>query len=932
MSSEPSEAPLEETILFWRDYLSKPNLLSDERMAASMNLANAVSDLAEGTGNPELCDEAVSLGDQALQLARESPLHRRSILSDLSTIYLTRFELQGQRADLETSLEHIRKSAEETPKNEPSRLLRYANLVNTLCSMFETFGSTKHLQEAIKCSEELAFTENNDANIHAKALANRGRALMLRYELYLILSDLEAAIDVTEKALEIAEDHNVKEVCASNLAGLRVALVERNINSESILNNAISHSEKIYDAFEGPDKARLAHNLSYLYRLDFERQDNSGSPQALQKALDYATDAVNLAADETNISMFLDQYAILLDHAHSISPSQGYLDSAIDAAKQAVGGIPGSYSAGASYKNHLADFLKKRNEANDAQEAIRMSEEVLYSDSADLLVRIAAGQQCGFLYAERKEWIKAHDVLAAAVNMVQNLTKNSLQRSDQQHILSHLVGLSQSAASIALQAGKSAAEAFHILERGRAILIELSIASRSTYVPRLGLIPEAKPLLERHSELKTVLASNTFISKGSDGFELSDNAMTSIRLQILEELGGIEKLLDDIAKNHGVDTAITIDKDIIQAIGGDYAVAFNVTKYRSDAFIISKRGVESISLLPLSPEEITKQVKKFLGPDRITKIRSTTYRKFNAKLQEVLEWLWKSAVKPVLAYLDLLRPNITGSRLPRLCWITSGALGLLPLHASGDHSEDSKEFAMNYVISSYTVSSRSFSWCREQISSRAVRESSTELRAALITMPDTPGAASLDHVNQETQALRLAFPQATEECKPSAHQLLEQLHSLNVAHFVCHAEPNTDDPSEGSVLLYNKDENSVDKLSIYEISQVNSAAAWLAYLSACQTADIQDLDFLDEVIHIAGAFQIAGFPQVIGTLWQAEDDYALSVAKAFYGHPQLKSMCQTEQPIDRDIAVFAFHEAVSAIRAEDPELVLSWAQFVVFGA
>jgi len=239
---------------------------------------------------------------------------------------------------------------------------------------------------------------------------------------------------------------------------------------------------------------------------------------------------------------------------------------------------------------------------------------------------------------------------------------------------------------------------------------------------------------------------------------------------------------------------------------------------------------------------------------------------------------------------------------------------------------------MNYVISSYAVSSRSLSWCREQLNNRAMGGSSAELRAAIITMPDTPGAAPLVHVNQEKQALRLAFPQATEESKPSARQVLQQLHFLNVAHFACHAEPTADDPSEGNILLYDKDQNAVDKLSIYKISQVNTSSAWLAYLSACQTADIQNLNFLDEVIHVAGAFQIAGFPQVIGTLWQAEDDYALSVARAFYGHPQLRSMCQKQQPIDRNIPVFAFHEAVKAIRAEDPELVLSWAQFVVFGA
>ena len=494
------------------------------------------------------------------------------------------------------------------------------------------------------------------------------------------------------------------------------------------------------------------------------------------------------------------------------------------------------------------------------------------------------------------------------------------------------MGLSQSAASIALQAGISAPEAFHTLESGRAILIELSIASKSQYAPQLTAISEAKPLLERHEGLKTVLATNSFTSRNFDSAEISGTAMTSIRLQMLEEIKNIENSLDDIAKHYNINDAKRIDEGIIKSIDGDFAVAFNVTKYRSDAFIINQRGIESIPLSSISPEHVATQVKHLISPDRITKIRSATYRSSNSKLQEILEWLWKSAVRPVLAYLDLLRPNVTGVRLPRLCWLTSGAMGLLPLHAAGDHSENSTDFAMNYVISSYAVSSRSLSWCRQQINNVTIRESSTELQAAIITMPETPGAADLVHLDQEIHALRLAFPTATEEYKPSANQVLQQLHSLNVAHFACHAEPNADDPSKGSILLYNKDNNTVDKLSIYDISQVNTASACLAYLSACQTADLQDLTFLDEVIHIAGAFQIAGFPQVIGTLWQAEDDYALTVAKVFYNQPQLKSMFQRKQPIDRDISVMAFHEAVKAIREEDPELVLSWAQFIIFGA
>jgi len=43
---------------------------------------------------------------------------------------------------------------------------------------------------------------------------------------------------------------------------------------------------------------------------------------------------------------------------------------------------------------------------------------------------------------------------------------------------------------------------------------------------------------------------------------------------------------------------------------------------------------------------------------------------------------------------------------------------------------------------------------------------------------------------------------------------------------------------------------------------------------------------LDEAIHLAAAFQLAGFPNVIDTHWTIRDDIAVSVADTFYAQLQ----------------------------------------------
>jgi CHAT domain-containing protein len=58
--------------------------------------------------------------------------------------------------------------------------------------------------------------------------------------------------------------------------------------------------------------------------------------------------------------------------------------------------------------------------------------------------------------------------------------------------------------------------------------------------------------------------------------------------------------------------------------------------------------------------------------------------------------------------------------------------------------------------------------------------------------------------------------------------------------------------------------------------------AQLAFLSACQTARNEDLNLLDEAIHLTSAFQLAGFPHVIGTLWPILDSVSVDVAVGFY--------------------------------------------------
>jgi CHAT domain-containing protein len=110
--------------------------------------------------------------------------------------------------------------------------------------------------------------------------------------------------------------------------------------------------------------------------------------------------------------------------------------------------------------------------------------------------------------------------------------------------------------------------------------------------------------------------------------------------------------------------------------------------------------------------------------------------------------------------------------------------------------------------------------------------------------------------------------------------------------------------------------------------------AQLAYLSACQVATNQDERLLDEAIHIAGACQLAGFPQVIGTLWPINDEHSATIAADVYGRMISGGKVDTRK------AAEALHAAVRELRNETTKKIhgqvrcdpILWGPYIHMGA
>jgi CHAT domain-containing protein len=110
------------------------------------------------------------------------------------------------------------------------------------------------------------------------------------------------------------------------------------------------------------------------------------------------------------------------------------------------------------------------------------------------------------------------------------------------------------------------------------------------------------------------------------------------------------------------------------------------------------------------------------------------------------------------------------------------------------------------------------------------------------------------------------------------------------------------------------------------LTQLHLENAQLAYLSACSTTDSSPAQ-VDEATQLTAAFQLAGYRNVIGTLWPISDNTAATVARDVYS---VLTRDGTTQP-DPDTAAQALHRATRNLRNRTPGLPTRWAAFIHYG-
>jgi hypothetical protein len=624
------------------------------------------------------------------------------------------------------------------------------------------------------------------------------------------------------------------------------------------------------------------------------------------------------------------------------------LDRAVEVGKQAVAAIPADHPYRAGRLSNLGNALRIRFERTrvlaDLDWAMEVSRGAALMGTAPASVRTQAARSWGAWAATRQDWGQAVEGYATAVNLLGLVAPRSVSRGDQEHQLSELTGLGSDAAACCLQAGQ-VERAVELWEQGRGVLFSQALDTRTD----LTRLTEQHPkLAERFTRLRDELDSapdldgvaglagtgNTIRAGGGDSAVRGD---IDRRRDLAKQF---DQTITEIRSRSGFDRFLLPPpvSELLPAAAHGPVVLVNVSDIRSDALILTATGVEVVPLPGLSPPAVRDQVEAFmttlenaqnLGVDPQVRARA------EAQLGQRLGWLWTTITGPVLDRLGITGRPRPGQRWPRVWWCPSGLLAFLPLHAAGRHDtrfDPDPDTVIDRVISSYTPTIRALGHARRPRTAGArVASAPTGVspapggagRVVVVAMPHTPAAGDLPGAAAEAELLRSLLPgqvKMLDGPQATHNSVTAVLPRFPWAHFACHGSSDPANPSASHLLLNDYQRRP---LTVVDVTRLRLDRAELAFLSACSTART-GTQLADEAIHLAAAFQLAGYRHVIATLWPIGDRPAVRIATDIY--PTLVANDTA------DTAAEALHAATRRLRAIQLDRPSTWAAHLHNGA
>ena len=862
-------------------------------------------------------DEIIEVNREFIHKVAQNERHERKHKGDLCLYLKDRFSTSKNMDDLHEAIRYGREAFPHTLPRNGRESKNHNAFIDSLQEMNWITGDVEYIEERIQVIQSLvAFASQNKSildphdterqlcvaygqkydrtgassdfedfsQIARKIVSQIGQDNPSRY-LYLMsygtslhnrylrtgaLGDLEGAIEIwriaREKARAQAPEDKQGRVLI--LSRLQKGLGDRFTRKRDVrdLNEAIELAqETLYlDSDEGGNKIAYVNSLALLYG---RRYDMNGSFTDLQESIRLQREVLDSAhLPRPQRAVLLSNLRENMYRMYCKNHDMYYLDEGIRLGEKSLQMQSKDHPNRATSLHMLGEQYRTRAFATKSSEDVARAAELwrtaLRYENSSNVKRIGPGIDLIKLASWSGKWKIAYRAGEETVGLLSGLITQSLENSDKQHQLRKVAGLGSLAAGAAIRSGQDASKALELLEKGRGVLAASLEEVRA----------DLKDLQQSHPELSERL------SVLGRQLDLSQRSEKDLEMGSFEQPGTngdrrfdasreFEELIEKIREREGYEDFLKAPSaDMMRMASKDGPIeVINVSQYGCDAILVEKHTIRSLPLPLLN----TKDIKARLDRGNLGSL-------------EVLCWLWEVLAKPVLDALGFNMP-IEGDHAHRMWWIPTGPLSLFPIHAAGNYLGDdpaSSQSVLDRVISSYSSSFKAI------ICGRKRTLEPTTKQALLLSMDQTPKSSALPLAAKEINMLQTVCSSIGLECvqpdRRTTTEIMPLLFNSTVFHFAGHGHTERQDPSKSHLLVGEGGEK--EHITAADLMSINlrKSAPFLAYLSACGTGRVTDEKSYDESIHLVGAFQLAGFRHVVGTLWEVRDEVCVDMAQLFY--------------------------------------------------
>ncbi|KAH6990039.1 CHAT domain-containing protein [Ilyonectria destructans] len=944
----------------------------------------------------ELLDDSISYGFEAVDLAsrQNSPNAPKFVINLVGSLFMRR-RIESSASDLDEALKLLHNVLQDVDDNHPdeefcsllySRCLldRYerdgderdfnacndslaslfktlagkdarwspylATMVDVLISHSELSASTEFLDQAVGILKNASLHIPDHSPDASVVYDHLSIGLLARFQLRGSLDDLSCASAAAHKALELLDESSI-DYTLSQVTYANVLLrTYEEMGEECYLDSAIQLYEQVLATdcvWRSLRPGRLT-VLAFALQLRFGLHKRDGD---WEKCLAACKESVDASNDSPTHYLPVGQMGNVWfekSRSNDEDPRNGeYLEQAIRYLTVSLDSMPRDHVDRASWLNNLGlayeSLFKDRQDVVFYRHALDTYHEAVRLGTASPFLRVTAAYRV-LVLAGLSDLQEATEAVKQAIDLLPTLSPRLLKRDDQQHMITMFSGLGTYGAAVLLQAEQDPLEAVRVLETSRGIMNSMLIDTQ-TDVTVLDEYDEKLALEFKDITSKLDTVSESVIRLAKPHNFLSRDPETRIATA-----KAFNKLVQRVRKINGLEGFLMppTEKQIQSVAGSSCIVLVNVSSFRSDALVVQSDRIWSLSLPELKAEDAIRNANK-LSQAILDDGNGTIGRmETNECLREILAWLWRSVVNPIQTKL----PQTEDEMPKRICWIPVGVMTNFPIHAAAD--PDTGDNAMDTIISTYGTTIKGLRHSQQKLSSLTPGRGS----GLLVAMQQTPGESNLQFALDEVSSLEallkpilpatavLSNPPdpGTTGSIPTKHSVLSRLSDAEVLHLSCHGLADTENPSQSRLLLLDWQSSNPGPLTVADITAQRLPNARLAFLSACHAAVGRSPDLLDEGIHLAGAFQLAGFPQVVGTLWQVSDKRAMQLSKKVWQMILASSDGNSTRSIEYQRLAEVMNRAVRELRRDttvvddDDDVDLEfedepfvWAPFVYMG-